>query len=276
MNKIRSTMEQTEIEVISSTQSKSENIGSFGEHGNAADSATLPNNSHTNSGFDLPSFNCSECSYNSIWKHAVKRHQRTHFRKEKYAKSGKKVKLACTHCMYTSDNWADFLDHQTSHITSEDGNLRFNLEHKHDEEDDDDDDDDDDDEQKLIIACPYKCDKCQFESLDKSTFEEHKNATHGTTLKCPHCSYISRKKNALSKHIRTAHQEIPSEPSSEKAAVPTKVDGTKGSKRPYRRGIYAHVPVKTTGNGLFECEHCSYQTAIRTALVKHQTKHSKV
>ena len=42
-----------------------------------------------------------------------------------------------------------------------------------------------------------------------------------------------------------------------------------------RRGKYFDVPVKTTKNGLFQCEHCSYQTAIRTALVKHQTNHLK-
>lgn len=110
----------------------------------------------------------------------------------------------------------DFLDHQTSHITSKDEDHRFNLEDQHDRQDDGDGDDDDD--QKLIIACPYKCDKCQFESLKKSTLEEHQNATHGTTQKCQHCSYISRKKNALSKHIRTMHQEIHCDSSSEEAA----------------------------------------------------------
>lgn len=281
--------------------------------------------------FDLPSFKCDSCSYESIWKQAVKRHQLIHYRGQDIPGKNKKQQYYCKNCCYTTNNRITMTNHlklhasiNRIHIQSEDDPP--GLIHNEDCH-----------EQDLSKKNVYICRKCKFKTSCREIYDRHEKGhvlnRREEIFRCNVCSFNSLYKQSFLRHMKTKHdgymnscdkkntmEELCHAHTNPALEDKTDLNGqiisglhnnltdqnsnllqyhhiTAGSaqqnplvassnstldadeiQKPaskIRRGKNSDVLLKTTKNGLYECFHCYYQTAIRSAMLKHQAKHLK-
>merc|ERR1712179_245406 len=53
------------------------------------------------------------------------------------------------------------------------------------------------------------CDKCEFETITLSYYEEHVKSYHSNDIQCKECKFSARNKSVLKDHMLATHKGIP-------------------------------------------------------------------
>uniref|UniRef100_A0A8C5PM95 Zinc finger protein 142 n=1 Tax=Leptobrachium leishanense TaxID=445787 RepID=A0A8C5PM95_9ANUR len=227
-------------------------------------------------------FHCQDCDFVCSNKHAFRNHK-------KKGHPGKE-ELFCHFCPYKSFNPVEYTDHLGKMHAHEKihrcGDCEFSTAHK-----------------RVLIRHmllhtgekPHKCGLCDFTCRDISYLSKHM-LTHSSekNYMCSECGYITKWKHYLSVHMRKHSGDLryqcnqcsyrchrADQLSSHKLRHQGKnliceVCGF-GCKRKYE--LQKHMQAKhslSCPTPVFQCQHCSYQTKYKQALLNHNNcKHTK-
>ncbi|KAM4697478.1 zinc finger protein 142 [Rhinophrynus dorsalis] len=227
-------------------------------------------------------FHCQECDFVCSNKHS--------FRKHKKRGHPGKEELSCQFCPYKSFNPVEYTDHVGKMHANEKihrcGDCDFATAHK-----------------RVLLRHmllhtgekPHKCSLCDFMCRDISYLSKHM-LTHSSdkNYMCTECGYITKWKHYLNVHMRKHSGDLRYQCNqcSYRCHRADQLNSHKlrhqgknlicevcgfGCKRKYE--LQKHMKVKhlqTCPIPTYQCQHCSYQTKYKQALLNHENcKHTK-